>query len=504
MESVQEIEKEFAPIPIQPGITQWAMGGGRPIPPIPGEMEKDYIVEFNGPDDPTHPYNWSPWRKVVACFALGFTTMSVSWGSAIYATANKEICEEFGVGEVVGTLGISLYMIGFAGGPVVWGSCSEIWGRKYPTLLSQFLFVCFTFAAAVSKDLQTLMISRFFQGFLGSAPLAVVGGAFADMYDNRNRGKALVGFLSTVFFGPTLAPIAGGYITSSYLGWRWTNYITGIMGALALVMCSILYPESYYPSILAQKAQLLRQETANWAIHASGENDHLNLSHVVHNTVLRPLRMLVTQPVVACISIYMAFAYGILYLCLEVFPIVYVEGYAMDIANANLTYIGVLIGMLFAGVYMILLEPIYLRKIEGNGNKPAPNARLDALMVPSIMFPIGLFLLFWSGNYPNHIHWIVPTTGAAIVGFALMGIFLSAQNYAVESYLQVSASVLAACAFMRASFAAAFPLFAQQMFHNMGVQWAGTLLGCIALLMVPIPFLFKYYADRLAKTIKQY
>lgn len=488
-------------IPVNPDHASVPMGGGKELPPIPSELEKDYIVEFEGPNDPTHPFNWSFWNKTGATFSLGFTTMTVAWGSAIYATAVPEISMIFGVSNVVATLGIALYIAGFAGGPVIWGSLSEVYGRKIPMLASTLLFTCFIFGVAVAKDLQTIMLCRFFAGFLGSAPLSVVGGAFADIYDNRWRGVALVGFLSTVFLGPILAPVVGGYIAGSYLGWRWTHYITGIMGALALVLTVIFYHESYYPAILAEKAQKLRKETGNWAIHAEGDNNHLDMTEILENTILGPIKLLFTQPIILTTSIYVAFVYGILYLCLEVYPIIFIEGYHFSPQNGELPYIGVFVGMLVGAVYLVMMEPHYFRKVIANGNKPAPDARLDTLIVPSMIFPIGLFWLCWTGNYPEHVHWIVPTIGGAFIGFALIGIFLSALTYAVESYLHLSASVLAANSFARAAFASAFPLFGRQMFHNMGVQWAGTLLGCLALVMIPIPILFRIYATRLSKTI---
>lgn len=92
------------------------------------------------------------------------------------------------------------------------------------------------FACATAKDLQTLMLCRFFAGVFASCPLAVVGGAFADMFGNETRGIAIAGFSGLVFIGPFISPIVGAFISTSYLGWRWTEYITGIMGALAFVL----------------------------------------------------------------------------------------------------------------------------------------------------------------------------------------------------------------------------------------------------------------------------
>lgn len=60
-----------------------------------------------------------------------------------------------------------------------------------------------------------------------------------------------------------------------------------------------------------------------------------------------------------------------------------------------------------------------------------------------------------------------------------------------------AASALAANTFLRSLAGAGFPLFAQQMFKGMGIQWAATLIGCVAAVLVPIPVLFYFYGARL-------
>lgn len=82
-----------------------------------------------------------------------------------------------------------------------------------------------------------------------------------------------------------------------------------------------------------------------------------------------------------------------------------------------------------------------------------------------------------------------------------MSIFLQALNYLVDAYLMFAASAIAGNTFLRSLCGAGFPLFARQMFQGMGIQWAGTLLGCVALLLAPIPFVFyKWGADIRARS----
>jgi DHA1 family multidrug resistance protein-like MFS transporter len=78
-----------------------------------------------------------------------------------------------------------------------------------------------------------------------------------------------------------------------------------------------------------------------------------------------------------------------------------------------------------------------------------------------------------------------------------MSIFLQALNYLVDAYLMFAASAIAGNTFMRSLAGAGFPLFARQMFEGMGIQWAATLLGCVAIVMAPIPFIFYKYGAKI-------
>jgi MFS transporter, DHA1 family, multidrug resistance protein len=120
-------------------------------------------------------------------------------------------------------------MPGFAFGPILWAPLSELKGRRLPLLISSFGLMVFNFAVATAENLQTALICRFFGGFFGAAPLAVVAAVFSDMFNNKSRGVAVTIFALTVFTGPLMAPFIGGFITTSYLGWRWTMYLVGIL-----------------------------------------------------------------------------------------------------------------------------------------------------------------------------------------------------------------------------------------------------------------------------------
>lgn len=468
------------------------------MPDTPGE-ESLFLVQFLHEEDPLSALNW-PSQKVFLNFLAGsYTLATVTFGSSIYAPAIPFICEIFQVNYITSVCGISLYVFGFALGPTLWGPMSDFYGRRTVILMSVFGFTLFSFAVATAANIQTILICRFFTGAMGSASLAVIPASFSESINFKWRGISVSVFIAMVFCGPTIAPSVGAFICTSYLGWRWTHYILGIMGALDLAILYFVFNETFGEVILKEKAAMLRYQTGNWAIHSKLETVDTSFVNVAKTSLNRVFILITTEPIIILVGIYVSFVYAMLYLCLEAFPLIFIEKYQISYAVGELPYLAVTVGIILSSILFALLEMRYIRQVQQTG-KLDPNKRLDNMLIPSIALPIGFFWFFWTAHYHEHIHWIVPTIGAVVIGFGLIGVFLAAVLYTVEMYLPIAASVMAANAFMRALLAGAFPLFAKQMFDNLGLQWGGTLLGIIAAVMIPIPILFRIYSVKLDKT----
>lgn len=473
------------------------IGGGREFPPYLGDRSP-FMVTFDGPKDPIHPHNWSSKRKIVCSVVVGFTALAVTIGSAIFSTVSNDIMEKFNVGSTVATLGTSLFVFGFASGPIIWGPMSELYGRKIVLIPSCFGFVCFSFAVASANDLQTIMICRFFAGFIGAAPLVAVPAAIADMFGAAVRGQAMAIFGIILFGGPELATIFCGFtVKNDALGWRWTSYFSALIGCLALIGVTFYFDETHHPLILVKQAETLRRRTGNWAVQAPHEEFTLSLKEICQNNISRPLVMLFTEPILLLISIYTAFIYGLLYLLLTAIPLIFMGNYHFVQGVGQLPYLAVVIGLVIGGAFRIFFEKRFHRIMVQNDGKPIAEERLPPMMVGSFFFSGGLFWLGWAGDFPEKVHWIVPTIGCSFVGFGLITIFLPCINYIIDCYLYFAASALAGNTFMRSSFGGAFPLFARQMFLNMEIKWASTLLGCFAAILIPVPFLFYKYGKSL-------
>jgi DHA1 family multidrug resistance protein-like MFS transporter len=396
----------------------------------------------------------------------------------------------------------------------MWAPFSELYGRKPPLIIAAFGFAIFSISVAVAKDLQTIMICRFFAGLFGSSPLAIVAAVFADMFDNKLRGLAVAVFSATVFMGPLLAPFIGGFITQSELGWRWTEYISSFMGFVSFTLLLFFMEETYPPVVLINKASELRRRTKNWGIHAKQEEIEVDFKELIVKNVSRPMRILFTEPIVLLITIYMSFICefklsadlsqqimltaldGLLYLFLTAYALVFQGVYGWSPGIAGLAYFGMVAGEVIAFVIIVLDNPRYVKKLEANNNIPVPEWRLPISMVGGVVFAAGLFWFGWTG-YTGQVHWIVPVLSGLLTGFGIFSIFLSLLNYIVDAYLMFAASAIAANTFMRSMFGGVFPLFATFMFNSMGIQWASTLLGCVAAVLVPMPVVFYVFGKRI-------
>ncbi|KAJ5542099.1 Major facilitator superfamily domain general substrate transporter [Penicillium sp. DV-2018c] len=470
-------------------------GGGKDYPPLLPARE-DYVVEFDGPNDPLYPLNWSVKKKCFTSAILAFTSLCSTFDSAIFSSSSHAVASHFSVGLEVAILSSSLYIIGYASGPLIWAPLSELQGRRFPIIIAMFGFSVFNIAIAVAKDLQTVLICRFFAGIFGSSPLAVVAAVFSDIWDNRARGPAIACFSSTVFLGPLLAPFIGGFINMSHLGWRWTAYIPAFMGFAAFALNLFFLTESYPPVVLVGKASELRRRTKNWGIHAKQEEIEVDLRELIVNNFSRPLRLLINEPLILAVTIYLSFIYGLLYCFLTAYTLVFQGVYGMNAGVGGLTLFGMVVGLFIAAAYIIISSRWYNQKLSRNGGVPVPEWRLPPVMFGGVLFSAGLFWFGWTG-FQGTIHWIVPTLSGLFTGFGLLIIFIQLFNYLIDTYLMFAASAIAANTFCRSMLAASFPLFSRQMFNGMGIEWASTLLGCVAAILVPIPIGFYFFGKNL-------
>ena len=175
-------------------------------------------------NDPVNPMNYSSGLKWSITMLVALATLAVAFVSSAYSGGIAEILMEFRIAQIIGTLGISLFVLGFAIGPLLWaplsGKCflaidiissylhwTELYGRQYLFFGTYMLLTVFNAGAAGSQNIQTLIVLRFLAGAFGSSPLTNAGGVIADMFPASHRGLATSIFAAAPFLGPVIGPI---------------------------------------------------------------------------------------------------------------------------------------------------------------------------------------------------------------------------------------------------------------------------------------------------------
>ena len=270
---------------------------------------------------------------------------------------------------------------------------SELWGRKVPLFAGFIIFAIFQIPVAVAQNIETIMVCRFLQGFFGSSPPAVVGGALADFWDARERGFAMPSFAGALFAGPIMGPVIGIYLSESYLGWRWTQWITLIMCGLFGVIAFINVPETYAPVLLSRKATRLRRETGDWRLHSKHDEKEVSFRQIAFVYGLRPAKMVVQEPILLFITLYLSFVYGLVYLFFESYPISFAGYRGWSPGVASLPFISILMGV-FAGCALLAFTTRTWLAPDPKKGRPQEQ-RLITMIIAALVMPIGLFWFAW-------------------------------------------------------------------------------------------------------------
>jgi multidrug resistance protein len=467
--------------------------------PGSGTEEDPYIISWI-PNDPRNPMLFSPFTKWFITGVMAWATLAVSLVSSAYSGGMVQIMLQFGIVEEVATLGISLFVMGFAIGPLMWAPLSELFGRQILFICTYALLTAFNAGCAGAQNSWTLIILRFFAGAFGSSPLTNAGGVIADMFVASQRGVAMSFFAAAPFLGPVLGPIVGGFLGES-AGWRWVMGLLAAFSGALWIIGSLLIPETYAPVLLRRRSEKLAKMTGKvYITRMEADRGRVSLGQAFRTSLSRPWVLLLREPIVFLLSIYMAIIYGTLYMLFGAFPIVYAENRGWSQGISGLAFLGIMVGMMFAVVYNIWDNKRYMRVEQENGGFAPPEARLPPTLVGSIALPVGLFWFAWT-NYP-HIHWLASIAAGVPFGFGMVLVFLSVMSYLIDAYTIFAASVLAANAVFRSLFGAAFPLFTTQMYGRLGIHWASTIPAFLALACVPFPFLFYKYGASIRERCK--
>jgi DHA1 family multidrug resistance protein-like MFS transporter len=288
-------------------------------------------------------------------------------------------------------LGMSLYLFGITFAPIWTPHVTERTGRSLVYLCSLPICGLFLVGAGVSRTFTGVAVCRFLAGVSGGPCLVLIEGTFADIWsaETTNTYYAFLG--TAAYIGAACGPIAGGYVVTAY-GWRWTQYLSCIVIAAALLLV-IGMPESYQREIPRRRAR-----QAGKPIHQDPAQSGVTISQMIRITVLDPVRILFTEPIVALTSVMLIFNFAVVFQWFITVPAVLSTVYGFDLERVGLAFITAIVGALLAAVCNIAIEQISTGMLMKHRGMSMAQT-LEYRLVPAM---IGQFLatasLFWIGK----------------------------------------------------------------------------------------------------------
>lgn len=452
-------------------------------------------VWWDGPNDPANPQNWSAKKKWGNIAVLSIVTLITPLGSSFFAPGVPEVMATFHEkSNLLSAFVVSVYLLGFAFGPLLIAPMSEMYGRYWIYNICNVLFVVFNIACAVSTNLDMLIVFRFLAGCAGASPLTIGGGTVADMMPQEQRAGAMALWGIGPLLGPVIGPVCGGYLVEA-MGWRWVFWILAIFGGFFSILLFIFSDETYHPTILEKKAARLRKESGNSSLRSKLA---LNIppTEIFRRSVVRPMKMLLFSPIVLLMSIYISINYGILYLLFTTITYVFMGQYRWSTGTVGLAYLGSGIGMMAGMAVLGVMSDKIIKKHQAKGNvKPEHRLPLILTIPGGVALPIGLFLYGWTTQYK--VHWVVPIIGTAFVGWGNLSSMMTIQTYLVDAFTLHAASAMAANTVLRSIFGGLLPLSGLSMYDALGLGWGNSLLGFLALALIPVPIAFRFYGEKI-------
>ncbi|KAI1429144.1 major facilitator superfamily domain-containing protein [Xylaria sp. FL1777] len=465
--------------------------------PVPKESRRGLLPWLSLIPEIDNPYHYANSVKWVLTLFVAVAASAAPMGSAILYPSLAEIATDLHVSETVVNLSVAVYMLSMSIFPLWWSSFSETLGRRSIYLVSFALNAAFTTASGRSQNIGQLIAFRVFAGGAAASVQAVGAGTIADLWEPRERGRAMGIFYLGPLMGPLLAPIIGGALTASY-GWRSTMYFLAVYGAVIVVLVLFGVPETLPRSLQEQKVAaaasspddadtaLSRVSTRRSVMQARTKTAGLWVKRVFVDplSILKFLRF----PAVALTVSYAAITFGSLYvlnICIQ-------SAFAAPPYNFSPLIVGVLyipsslgyfIASLLGGPW---LDRIMERSARRAGRYDArgrlifyPEDRVrENAWLSSTLYPGALVWFGWT--IQTHQHWAVPSVANFFFGVGSMLVFSMATTMLTEFMPKRASSGVALNNFVRNILSATGTVVTRPLIDAIGYGWLATAVALIA------------------------
>lgn len=213
------------------------------VVPVPRSERRGLFSRLTVIPEVTKPVDYPNRTKWLITALVSLAGVAAPFGGSIVVPALQTIASDLHAPATVVNLNFALYMLSMAIFPLWWSSFSETVGRRSVYIVSFALFTAMAAVGAVAPNIGMLVAFRTLGGGASASVHAVGAGTLADIWEPRERGRAMGMFYLGPLCGPFLAPIVGGAMTQG-LGWRSTQWALTVYGGVTLAGMTFGLPET--------------------------------------------------------------------------------------------------------------------------------------------------------------------------------------------------------------------------------------------------------------------
>lgn len=417
-----------------------------PIVIVPRKERRGWLAHLALIPEVTIPTDYSNKTKWLITAIVAVSGAAAPMGSAIILPALTPIANDLHSTPTITNLSVAMYMLSMSIFPLWWSSFSETLGRRTIYIVSFALFVVWGVLSAVAQNIAMLIVMRVLSGGAAASVQAVGAGTIADVWEPKERGRAMGIFYLGPLCGPLLAPIIGGAMSES-LGWRsplWFLVGYGVLLEVFLIFC---LPETLKnrKDVVAEAQQEATTENAEGeaaeasSVGKKGTATRPQLQRVttrqsvkvktkkwlavIRRCFIDPLKiiLLLRFPAVAITVYYAAITFGSLYfLNISIETTFSKSPYNFSTLIVGLLYIPNSLGYFIASIlggrwidYIMKREAVKAGRYHPDGSGKLmyiPEDRMkENAWIAAFVFPAALIWYGWTAEF--HVHWIVPVCG---------------------------------------------------------------------------------------------
>lgn len=449
---------------------------------------------------PLHPWSWPTGIRIFCTVIYAGATATVQMSTTYVTSDMPQIAQRYNVGTEVATVAFSVMILGNIIGSVILSPLSEAYGRKISVFASNFVCGAIICVTTNVDSIAAFTVFRFIAGIFAGAPLSIGAGAMSDLWEPKIRIAAMALYGTMITVGSAVSPVFASLLMTHDPGYgdRWGGWTMGIFQMAWSLFALLTVRETFVPGIERGVSTNVRVSLERWNIHSRLDRYRLTAGEFLTVHIMRPIWMFFT-PTMLCYNTLSSFVYGLFFLLISTNTENFQLVHNFPATSAHCTFFAIVAGFLCGGAMLVGFGADMARYAQKTRGPPPPEMLLRPMMIGVMFLPSGCFLYGWS--LYSFVHWIVPCIGLALVGAGFALVFVVSLAYIVQCYstprASYAASAIAANMILRSGLGGGFPLFARQMYQNLNVHWASSLLGFLLAVAIPIPFIFYMLGPRI-------